>query len=470
MNKNGKMNILEKKYIEKSFIYNYEEYKLIIEQEFDNYIMYICEINSFNFYHNSFCFEDLYSDDIFKKCDNINEIINLINQYIDKNSFKIEKNEKNSSYIYLIFIENEEEIKKINFKRKKNDLNKVSRFLINEIILLKNILKNKNNIIDNLNKRILILEKDNNHINNEKNELTNQNSEIKINNELEKKKDVEKREDENKNTEMEKIEEENYIIATYEINKEDINKDIQILNYNNSNDNSNQNDLENCCQIYLNNEKIDFNFTYKFTKEGEYIFKITFNNPKLQNISCLFLNCIKLTKIDFTSFNTINIKDMNSMFSNCTSLKYLDLKSFKTDNLEDMYSMFSDCTSLIEIDLTSFNTENINDMSYMFFKCSSLINLNLSHFDTRNVTDMSYMFAECLNLSYLNLISFNVEKVNDMSYMFQDCKSLNNLDLSNFSINKNNCIYKIFTGINSKICKIIIKDKKLLNTKKRMLF
>jgi len=57
-----------------------------------------------------------------------------------------------------------------------------------------------------------------------------------------------------------------------------------------------------------------------------------------------------------------------------------------------------------------------------------------------------------------------------MSYMFQDCKSLNNLDLSNFSINKNNCIYKIFTGINSKKCKIIIKDKKLLNTKKRMLF
>ena len=71
MNKNGKMNILEKKYIEKSFIYNYEEYKLIIEQEFDNYIMYICEINSFNFYYIFFCFVDLFLYDIFIKCDNI---------------------------------------------------------------------------------------------------------------------------------------------------------------------------------------------------------------------------------------------------------------------------------------------------------------------------------------------------------------------------------------------------------------
>ncbi len=261
----------------------------------------------------------------------------------------------------------------------------------------------------------------------------------------------------------------NEILFKFNIRENDLNKEIQILNYNNSIDNSNQKALENCCQIYLNNEKIDFHFTYKFNKEGEYIFNIKFNNSILKNISCLFSNCTTLIEIDFSNFNTINIKDMNSMFSNCSSLKNLDLKNFKTDNLEDMYSMFSDCSSLIEINLSSFDTKNVHDMSYMFSKCSSLINLDLSNFDTRNVTDMSYMFAECYSLSNLNLINFNVEKVNDMSYMFQDCKSLNVLDLSNFKTNKNNCIYKIFNGLSLK-CSIITKDKRLLYKRKTYLY
>ena len=466
------MNILGKKNIERTFIYDYEEWKLFIEQEFDNFIIYIYETNSLNFYQYSSSFENLYSNEIFKKCDNINEIISLIIQSIDNNNFKIEKNKKNNSYIKFILTENNEILNTINLKKQKNDSNKVIKFLINEIILLKKELNKKNKEIENLKEKLLILETNNSQINQEKNEIINKNLGLKIINEVLHKKNIENGEEKIKEIErldFEKEDEENYIIAKYKITKEDLYKEIQILNYNNSIDNSNQKALENCCQIYLNNEKIDFHFKYKFNKEGEYIFNIKFNNSILKNISCLFSNCTTLIEIDFSNFNTINIKDMNSMFSNCSSLKNLDLKNFKTDNLEDMYSMFSDCSSLLEINLTSFNTKNVNDMSYMFSKCSSLINLNVSNFDTRNVTDMSYMFAECYSLSNLNLINFNVEKVNDMSYMFQDCKSLNVLDLSNFKTNKNNCIYKIFNGLSLK-CSIITKDKRLLYKRKTYLY
>ena len=472
MNRNElSMNILGKKNIERTFIYDNEEWKLYIEQEFDHCIIYLYEINSFNFYQIFSSSEDLYSND-FRSFENLNELISLIIQYIDKNNFTIEKNENNNSYINFILKENDEIFKIINLKKKKINSNKVNRFLINEIILLKNELNKKNNEIENLKKKLLILETNDSQIYMEKNEIINNNLKLIINNEAENKNVVEKKEETIKEIERfeeGKKEEENYIIATYTINKEDLNKEIQILNYNNSIDNSNQKDIENCCQIYLNNTKIDFQFIYQFTKEGEYEFIIKFTKPILKNISRLFLNCTTLTKIDFSKFNTINITDMNSMFSNCSSLKNLDLKHFKTYSLEDMYSMFSDCSSLIEINLSSFDTKNVHDMSYMFSKCSSLINLDLSNFDTRNVTDMSYMFAECFSLSTLNLTNFDVQKVNDMTYMFQDCKSLQSLDLSNFNTSKNNYIYKIFNGLNVK-CKITTKDKRLLNKRKTYLY
>ena len=119
MNRNElSMNILGKKNIERTFIYDNEEWKLYIEQEFDHCIIYLYEINSFNFYQIFSSSEDLYSND-FRSFENLNEIISLIIQYIDKNNFTIEKNENNNSYINFILKENDEIFKIINLKKKK---------------------------------------------------------------------------------------------------------------------------------------------------------------------------------------------------------------------------------------------------------------------------------------------------------------------------------------------------------------
>ena len=55
----------------------------------------------------------------------------------------------------------------------------------------------------------------------------------------------------------------NKIKTIFEIKEEDLNKEIQILNYNNK-DNSNKEEIEKNCEIFIENNKIDFTYKYKF--------------------------------------------------------------------------------------------------------------------------------------------------------------------------------------------------------------
>jgi hypothetical protein len=116
----------------------------------------------------------------------------------------------------------------------------------------------------------------------------------------------------------------NYILAIYKIDEEDINKKIQIINCNK--DNSNKEIIENSCEIFLNNEKINFSYFYIFNEEGEYTFKFDFNT-KLTNISFLFYNCINLISIDFSHFMRSNISTMRSLFRKCIHLIKVDVES-----------------------------------------------------------------------------------------------------------------------------------------------
>ena len=221
----------------------------------------------------------------------------------------------------------------------------------------------------------------------------------------------------------------NYIQATYEINKNDINKKINILNCSDLN----KEEIKSLCNIKLDNKKIDFCLEYKFDKEGKYTFKIEFNDL-LTNASKLFYNCKNLISLDFSNFKTNNITDMSDMFNGCSLIKSIDLSNFKTNHLTNMKNMFNDCTSLINLDVSSssLNTIYVTDMSSMFGNCVSLYNLDLSNFKTKSVENMSRMFYNCKALTFLNISNFSTELVKNMSEMFSQCSSLESLDLSKF--------------------------------------
>jgi len=214
----------------------------------------------------------------------------------------------------------------------------------------------------------------------------------------------------------------NYIIGIVEINKEDIGKEIQLLNNKNEYDDKVQNnEIEEKIKLIINGEIKSNILKYKFNKEGEY--KIYYTLGDLKNMSWMFCRCSGLKEINLTSFKTDNVTDMSFMFFGCYGLKEINLTSFKTDNVTNISWMFCGCSGLKEINLTSFKTDNLKNMSYMFYRCSGLKEINLTSFKTDNVTNMSRMFNRCSGLKEINLTSFKSDNVTDMSYMFKDVKS-----------------------------------------------
>ena len=235
------------------------------------------------------------------------------------------------------------------------------------------------------------------------------------------------------------------ITAVYDITSDDINKKIQIINYD---EKINENELKKICNIYLNQEKVEFTSEYIFKEPGKYTFEFEFDEL-LTNANKLFYGCSTLISLNFDKFKSNYIKDMTDMFNGCSKLLSLSLSNFKTKEVTTMKGTFKGCSALKALDLSNFDTKNVTDMSEMFSECSSLTFLNFSNFDTQNVKTMYRMFYKCTSLYFINLSNFKSNSVVNISEMFSDCTSLNYLDLSLFEINDKintdkmffNCLY-----------------------------
>ena len=227
----------------------------------------------------------------------------------------------------------------------------------------------------------------------------------------------------------------NFIKCIYIIKKEDIGKDIQIINNKHPYIYNINKEIEKEIRMIINGELKSKILKYKFDKDGDYIiYIISYNN--LTDMSHMFCDCSSLKELSLSSFNTNQVTNMHSIFYNCTSLKELNLSSFITNQVTNMHSMFRDCSSLKELNLSSFDISKVTNMSYMFSDCSSLKELNISSFKTNQVTNMSYMFSDCSALKELNLSLFKTNQVTNMSYMFYNCSSLKELNLSSFNTNQ----------------------------------
>ena len=220
----------------------------------------------------------------------------------------------------------------------------------------------------------------------------------------------------------------NFIIGIYKINYNDINKEINIINC----DDSNEEEIKKLCTIYFNDKKINFSFKFTFNNPGEYTFCFEFSDL-LKNANKLFYGCSTLISLDFTKFKTNYLVDMSNMFNGCSSLKSLDLSNFKTNNVNYMEKMFYDCNSLESLDVSSFDTLKVIIMDYMFGNCTALQTLNLSNFKTKRVQSMQGIFYNCEHLIGLNISNFTTDETINMSEMFSGCKELKSINLSKFN-------------------------------------
>ena len=92
----------------------------------------------------------------------------------------------------------------------------------------------------------------------------------------------------------------NEIKAEIEIKQKDINKNIRIINsfedYNRDfefDDNyKNEKEIKEKCEIFINNNKISFNYFYELEKEGKYEIKYMFNTQNIISLVICSLNVI----------------------------------------------------------------------------------------------------------------------------------------------------------------------------------
>ena len=431
-------------------IINYELQNYICNKHNESFIKYCekcnnnicikCEKEHKN--HNTIYLGDMMLDN--NKNDTFKEYIDKLNNEIDDIIIKLNNVKKNIEIYYKISNNTIKKKKKINYYKLKN---------INEFINYNNkIMKDIKDIIENKNineklKNIMTIYEQMNYINRD------------------------------------------CIIAEIVIKKEDINKDIRIINsfenYKRENKlkdgkddykKENEKEIKENCKININDKMIPFSYYYKFNKEGKYIIKYffinnlskidymfseckyltninlsNFNTQNVINMSFMFKECESLTNINLSNFNTQNVADISFMFYRCKSLRNIDLSKFNTQNIINMCSMFYECESLTNINLSNFNTQNVINMSFMFYGCKSLTNIDLSNFNTQNVTEMGSMFFGCESLIDINLSNFNTQNVTEINGMFVGCKSLTNIDLSNFNTQNVTNMGYMFLGCESLI-------------------
>ena len=156
-------------------------------------------------------------------------------------------------------------------------------------------------------------------------------------------------------------------------------------------------------EIFVNDDKIKFNYKYVNNMKGE--IKVKFKFKKLiENISYLFYNCSALKAVDLSSFYSNKVNDMSYMFSGCYSLESINLISFKSNQLKNLSYMFSGCYSLKSIDLSSINANEVKNVEGLFNNCFSLKSVKLPIFNPKEIKDVSIMFNGCSSLNERNII------------------------------------------------------------------
>jgi surface protein len=225
----------------------------------------------------------------------------------------------------------------------------------------------------------------------------------------------------------------NIIIAYYTIPPNEKKNKIKLIKYDNSDDS---------CQMYINDELVDFENEHIFDESKEYKIKFEFND-KIKSAGSLFENCKYLTSINLSYLNLENVSTMTNMFQGCTNLKTIEFNNSNTQNIIRMNSMFYDCKNLTSIDLSKINCENVRDIESMF----------------RN----------CKNLKNVKFFKSNKE-INSMNFLFYNCSSLNSLDLSQFDCPNAGELGNIFGGTFNKNCSIIFKENSILDIKRSSLF
>lgn len=352
---------------------------------------------------------------------NISKQINNIYHIIKELNLKINKKEDDIKHIIN---EKDDIINKMNIK----------------ILEQENIIKTNQKQISNLNIKI------NELINLLKNDKNENNAKIKnIDEEIIRQNyDMEyKLEQLKNNISFEKYilkqKDENYILLNVYINKENIGKDITILNqiniykcfYNFESD-----DID----IIIDNEiiqnKYKYTSDYKYDEKSKNCEGAQYLSHKLNTNYLFYWNFttagMHIIKIKFKKI----ISTCKDMFSKCGEIINADLSNFNCSRVSSCENMFSECVALTDIKFGNLDFNSSTSFKGMFNKCQNLFNLDVSKFNTKNSLSFSNMFSGCLRIKNLDVSKFDSSKCEDIRRMFKDCQNIVKIDMFNWDMGK----------------------------------
>ena len=179
-----------------------------------------------------------------------------------------------------------------------------------------------------------------------------------------------------------------------------------------------ENDLYNCCEGMFNNQNISIIEEINISLEN--------NISSLKN---MFLDQVKLKKINLTNLKTDNVVDMSSMFQNCESIEEVDLSGNDFGKVNNMEKMFYQNKNIEKIKFPSTSFIDLN-MNYMFAYCDNLKSVNLSLFQISKDIYLENIFINSLNLEEIEMPKINVNKSINMDNLFSNLTSLSSIEFN----------------------------------------
>ena len=294
----------------------------------------------------------------------------------------------------------------------------------------------------------------------------------------------------------------NYITLKIKINKEDINKDIIIINQCSTYKLFKNFELDDI-NIYINNQLIpikykniiyddrlcrfdsksidseiaqkiyneinnNYSFYYNFSTEGVYNIKIIFKK-QLSSCAGMFFRCKNMIEIDLSKFDCSKILSCDCMFYNCKNIINIELGKLNFSFVNSFRCMFNGCNNLINLDVTNINTKNSKSFRQMFRDCNNLKKIDVSKFDSSECETIYAMFECCSNLEEIDMLNWdmsnfkyeNEDKKNPIEWLFNKCYKLKRIKISG-NIKKE----EVYKDLKGNIFKNISLNGELIMNKK----
>ena len=148
---------------------------------------------------------------------------------------------------------------------------------------------------------------------------------------------------------MAKVLDKNYIVYEVKIDKQDINKKINLLGISPKSITKDPQIYQfinaSNSKIYIDNKKIEnFSLKQEFPNPGTFQIKIEISEF-LSDLSFIFFLCKYISKVDLSHLNMENISSMESAFSGCSNLIEINLGNVNSDKITNLFGTFYECSN-----------------------------------------------------------------------------------------------------------------------------